>query len=199
MPLPDDDPIEGAVYDTPAQFEPFDPEAIPPTSGPALSNIDVPGAFGDTSGDDGEPLPGPGTKEHPSPTFDPRLYEPLRGLLFIGALASTFTWLGHTFSIRTLRTEELAEIAVVTRRYRGTKFEIKAEQCAVIAGAVQSVDGHALPGPLTMADGDTLLVNRFAYVMKNWYAPVIDKVYEEYLGLEMQVREIITEMGNQSG
>lgn len=190
MPLPEE-PVEQALYDAP---QPFAPDAVPPTSESPAPSSTAPGVFGDTSGDDGErpdESPGEGVT-----TFDPRYRDDFEGLLFIGRLSGSFRWLGHQFVIRTLTTKEFIEIGVLSAPYRNTDAAIKANQCGIIAACVQSVDGrNDMTLPLTRADGDTKLANRFQYVMQNWYAPTLDKVYEEYLKLELRVREVIQELG----
>ena len=112
-----DGPLEESVYDQPPQVGPFDPATVQPTSSAAPSST-APG-FGSTSGADGaqpsqEAEPGTGgQQEPPLPQFDPRHRDAFEGLIHIGALTETFPWLGHRFTIRTLTTGELAEVALL--------------------------------------------------------------------------------------
>lgn len=198
-----DGPLEESVYDQPPQVGPFDPATVQPTSSAAPSST-APG-FGSTSGADGaqpsqEAEPGTGgQQEPPLPQFDPRHRDAFEGLIHIGALTETFPWLGHRFTIRTLTTGELAEVALLVAKYEQTQMASKVWQAATVAGCLISVDDRPLPAPLTTDPGDTPLKNRFDYVMARWFPPVLDAVYDRYIRLELQVRDVIAAMGNRSG
>lgn len=195
MPL-NDRPLEEAVYDSPPQRMKGEvrPESVQPTSTSPAPSSSAPG-FGGTSGEDTAPEP----EAAPPPEFDPRWRDDFTGLVHIGALTDRFEWLGHQFHIRTLTTEELAEIALVTKKYLGSGAEDKVWQAAVTAACVISVDGKALPAPLTTEPGDTEFSNKFHYVFGKWYAPTLDVVFERYMSLEIKVREVIAAMGKASG
>ena len=198
MPL-DDIPLEQSVYDQPSGIAAYDPETVQPTrNSPAPSSN--PGNVGGTSGEDGEQTPEEGEQpEEPLPKFDPRHSEEFRGLLYVGALTDTFTWLGHTFVIRTLTTGELAEVALAVKVYDGSDAVLKVYQAAVVAACVISVDGQSMPIPLTNDIGDTSFINKYRYVMRSWFPPVLDVVYERYYMLEIKVRQVIEAMGNPIG
>jgi hypothetical protein len=135
-----------------------------------------------------------------APRFDDRYKEPLTGLLFLGALKKNFTWLSHTFTIRTLTIGEYAEIGVVAARYRETDFAAKAYQAATVAACLISVDGKPLPVmPVTNGMDDTNLQAKFDYVLNRWFSPVTDVVFTEFLELESRLRELLDELGKPSG
>lgn len=193
MPVPSETPDE-AAYGTTEGFAPYDPAAVQPTSSPAPSSD--PGTVGGTSGADSQEA---GAQEDPLPEFDPRFREEFEGLLYIGALTETFTWLGHQFQIRTLTTGEVLEVALAAKPYEGTEGADKSYQAAVVAACVMSIDGKPMPAPITKDPGDTPFLNRFRYVLEHWYPTVLDAVYERYYRLEITVREVIDAMGNRSG
>ena len=195
MPVQGDTPDE-AAYGTTEGFAPYDPRAVQPTSSPAPSS-EPPGSVGGTSGADGEQAGD--TDPDPLPEFDARYQEEFEGLLYIGALTKTFTWLGHEFHIRTLTTGELAEVALAAKPYDDSEASMKAYQTGVVAASIVTVDGKPLPAPITTDPGDTPFLNRFRYVHNRWFPPVIDAVYEQCFGLEIKVREVIEAMGNRSG
>jgi hypothetical protein len=146
-----------------------------------------------------EPRPTEGAPaDGPLPEFDPRVREPFVGLVYLGALEDTFTWVGHEFHIRTLRSDELVEVARCVARYSGTDGYLKAYQGAVTAACVLTADGQRLPG-VPLAKGDGVLEENFRYVMGNWFPPVLDKVYEQYILLEITAREVIEAMEKASG
>lgn len=138
-----------------------------------------------------------GTSEQtaePPIKFNQKWLDEFEGLLYIGALTSSFRWLGHKFVVRTLKTDEVIETGLLIKEYVGTPGEPKAYQCAVLAAAVLSVDGRELPIPISGAPEDTQLRNRFDYIMRNWFAPTIDMAYSRYLACEYKAREVIDAM-----
>lgn len=139
--------------------------------------------------------------EGPLPEFDPRWRDEFAGLMYLGALSKEFTWLGHRISIRTLRSAELVATALLTKPYAETDGYLKACQGAIVAACVVRADGRPLPGVplLTDAGVDGVLETNFRYVMDNWFPPVLDRVYQEYVELELLVRRVIEAMGKASG
>lgn len=136
----------------------------------------------------------------PAVEFDERHKEPFTGLMYLGALAKTFNWAGHEFHIRTLTTQEVLIIAKLTAEYRDTLAQDRAYVSAVVALAVQSVDGVPLPFPYKESEiGHEWAIQRFNHVTGTWFAYTIDAVYGEYLALEGTAREVLAAMGNRSG
>lgn len=191
---------------TEADFEPFDPRDVSPSTstGPAQ---DAPPASSETPSENLEPQEAEDiqaqAEEEPLPEFDPKWRDEFEGLIFIGALTRTFSYLGHQFIIRTLTVDEILEIGLLTKPYRGTLGDTKAYQAAVTAACVVSVDGNNLPIPITNEVSDTLLLNRFNYVKRHWFPPILDAIYEQYLVLENTVDSVLKSMqgslGNSEG
>ena len=204
MPL-DEEPLERAVYDAPGPRRTPVRETVQPTSSPAPSSN--PGTVGGTPGADGEQAAEPEQKpadeeeqqEADLPEFDPQYRDAFNGLLFVGALSDQFDWLGHRFHIRTLTTGELAEVALLAKPYAGSEAALKAWQAATVAAALVTVDGKEIAIPLTSEIGDTHVAAKFRYVMDKWFPPVLDAIYERYIRLELQVRDVISAMGKASG
>lgn len=143
----------------------------------------------DESGQDGtEPLP----------EFDPRVRDDFDGLLYLGRLTDSFSYAGHEFTIRTLSTGELLEVALLHKPYAGTMGDAKAYQAALAAACMVSVDGKPMPLPITNEATDTALVNRFEYVKRTWFPPLIDVIYGRFLDLEDKVDRVLEAMGNPS-
>lgn len=133
------------------------------------------------------------------PTFDPRYEEPFVGLAYLGALADTFPWLGHTFSIRTLRDGEKLAVAKIIAPYVDTMGADRAYACAIVGMCVTDVDGDDLPIPI----GETRLAEewgrqRFQYVKDNWFSYTTDVVFNRYLMLEDLARQVLEAMGKAS-
>ncbi len=193
MPVMEGD--EGAWEDPPEMVA----NAGPMPTGPDLSSgapgqptEPHPGTSDGVESDQGEP-------EEVLPEFDPRVRQDFEGLLYLGYLTSDFEWMGHRFLIRTLRVGEVLEIGLLHREYVGTITDIKAYQAALVASCVLQVDGRQLPFPLTMENEDTLLRNRFQYVLDKWFPPTLDAVYEHYLLLESRVEKVMEAMGKAHG
>lgn len=136
-----------------------------------------------------------GDEAKPS-AFPEEYRQDFEGLLYIGRLTDTFTWLGHTFVIRTLSDDDLLEMAILHKPYVGTVGEAKAYQTLMVAACVESVDGRPLPSALGPEEND--LVHRFNYVRK-WYSVTQDAIYERFLLLEQRVIEVVKAMGEAVG
>lgn len=193
-------PVEDAEWDEHAETPPTESAKLEPTSpGPevesdedSLSEEPHPGSQLEMS-DTEAPTP------DPLPEFDEKVRDDFEGLLYLGRLTSTFTWLGHEFTIRSLTSGEIIEIGLLHKRYVGTLADVKAYQALVVAASVVEVDGKAMPTPLTNEPKDTALLNRFRYVMRSWFPPTLDAVYEQFLLLERRVSEVIKAMGESQG
>ena len=134
------------------------------------------------------------------PTFDPKYEQDFEGLLYLGALTKSFTWLGHTFVIRTLTQDEVLTVPILMKPWSGTIGEPKAYSTAMTSLCVVSVDGKELPMPVGDGQGDyAWAFQRFAYAKANWFQFTIDKVYSEYLVLESKARAVIEAMEKASG
>ena len=210
MPFPEDGGLsETTAYDAPPTFTPYDPpedpESVQPTSTSPAPSTTGPGDDGGTPGADGEPQEAPqGSGEEPDdeaplPEFDPKHREAFTGLLYLGRLQETISLFGHTFVIKTLTTEELAEIGLIVKRYSGTNAENAVYQAAVVAASVVSVDGQPLPGAITVDASEELTTVKFPYVLRNWLPPVREALYNKSFGLELTVRRVLASMGEASG
>jgi hypothetical protein len=127
------------------------------------------------------------------PVFDPRYRDAFEGLLFIGKVQRTFRWLGHSFIIRSPKVDEILEIGQLHQPYVGTVSDIKAYQSLMIAATIVSIDGQPLPIPLS--DDVSALQAKFDYIRLHWYPWTLDKLYEEYLILDAEVRAVHDALG----
>lgn len=181
MPVEDE---EG--YEAYEGYQAYDPAEVRPDRAEAVE-ADLPSALRD---EDGLPLPG----------FDPRYSEDFEGLLYLGALSKSFTWLGHSFVVRTLTQGELLLVPQLIRDWVGTVGEAKAYTTAMAALATISVDGQELPIPIGDGQGEfSWAYQRFAYAKSNWFQFTIDRIYSEYLTLESRAQKVIDAMEKASG
>jgi hypothetical protein len=183
MPEDDDRPLEDALYGAAAgDFSAYDPQEVAPTP--------------DGAGEEQEA----DRPAEPLPAFDPRHSQEFEGLLYLGALSKTFRWLGHRFAIRTLRTDELINVALVVKDYIGSDGYDKAYQSATTGACLMSVDGKPIPVvPISDADPLAILHERTEWVMRHYFPPVLDRIYDEYIRLELVVRAVLEDMGKASG
>lgn len=199
MPVPEEGSAESSLYDSEPTYSPFDPEVVHPTSpGPAPSSSPAAPGFGDTSGADDE-SPAEAPQDQPAlPQFDPKHRDTFTGLLYLGALTKTFTRWGHEFVVRTLTTEEQAEIALLVKPYEGTRSANAVYQSGVVAAGVITVDGRPLPGSIVQGDSGLTSV-KYPYVMSKWYPPIREGIFNEIFALEVLVRQALDAMGEASG
>lgn len=192
MPVTPEGTLAAALYDQPLSPE---PEVVQPTSTRPAPSSQTPD-IGGTSGEDDESPSAPQDLEIIE--FDPRYAEAFVGLLYLGRLEETFTLWGHEFVIRTLTTEEIAEIALIAKPYQDTLAQNAVYAAAVVAACVVTVDGQALPESIVRGD-NSLASTKFPYVMKKWFPPVRDGIYQKYFALEVEARRVLAEMGKTSG
>lgn len=138
-------------------------------------------------------------EEKHKPEFNPKYREAFFGLLHLGALSRQVTFWGHTFVLRTLTQDELFTVPLLTKEWQDTMILGPVQNAAIVALAIDSVDGKSLPTSYEKNGSVSQAAQRFEYVRKNWYSAVINRLYNEYLLLEREVREVLEEMGNRSG
>lgn len=114
--------------------------------------------------------------------FPDEYMQPLKGLMFLGALEKEVEYGGHKFLMRTLREGEIMRIGQLMKDWRGTLTEMEARKCYTVAAAMVSVDGL----PLNSAykpEYDQIYEN--AREVKQWYPAVIKYLYDRYIELEV--------------
>lgn len=169
------DPTEGM------EFAPFDPtEVNPPANGTPQGTAE------DTEVD----FSGP---------FNERVKQDFEGLMFLGALSASFSFLGHRFVIRTLTSDELIAAGMITKDYENTIAANRAYATAMVALSIQTVDGKGLPIPIGSNDNDyAWAYERFNFIKARWFPFVVDYVYDRCLVLEDRARTVLMEMAKKS-
>jgi hypothetical protein len=184
-------PSDPEIYDAgSASGLPTSPGPLPSSPAPEAVQEPQPGGPVEESGSE---------QQDPPIEFDPRWRQEFSGLLYVGKLEDTFQWLGHQFRIRTLKSGEMLEVALIVKRYEGTIGAARAYANAIAAACLVEVDRKGLPIPITTDPDDTPFLNRFEYVNSNYHALVIDAVYDRYVELEAKVGDIIQAMGKAVG
>lgn len=122
------------------------------------------------------------------------------GLMYLGALTDEFDFLGHRITIRTLTTDEILGIGLLLKKYEGSIAQEKAYAAAIVAAAVTSVDGRALPGAIGKSQDEYAPLHiKFNYVRTRWFPWTVDFIFSRFLALEDRVREVFQEMGKAQG
>jgi len=123
---------------------------------------------------------------------------PFQGLLLIGKLEGEFDWLGHHFLIRTLTTNEILEVGLVTARYQGSSGESWAYMTAIAGTCLVSIDRQPMPFPMVQT-GASEVQSRFDWARTSLYQPAIEEVYKQFAVLQAKVDEVVAQMGKSFG
>lgn len=133
------------------------------------------------------------------PEFDPQFRQDFEGLLYLGKLTDSFTWLGHDYVIKTLETGKLLAIGLLHKEYANSLADVKAYQSLIVAASMVSLDGKSLPKPVTTDhDDEEELREAFRYVLR-WFPPTIDYIYSKVMELEARVTAVIEAMAKARG
>jgi len=120
-------------------------------------------------------------------SFPPEHIEPLRGLLFLGAMKEIFEFAGHEFELKTLNEADILRIGELIRPYMDSPVDMEAQKIYTLAAALCSVDGELISEPYKEGY-DPIAEN--AKTIKQWYPETIDFMYMKYLELEKGAREV---------
>lgn len=118
-------------------------------------------------------------------------------LVHIGSMTRSFEWMGHTFTIRTLRIEEEIAIGQLIKPYAGSITEEKAAVTAIAAACIETIDGNPVVVQL-QRDPVVHLQEKYKALSTNWFWPVVKKINEEYMVLQQEMTKVIEETANLS-
>lgn len=131
---------------------------------------------------------------HKTSTFSEEYKLPFEGLLYLGKLSKAVTVFGHKFIVKTLNDAEVLEVFQLLIPYKESQGYTKAYRVAVLAAAIEEVDGKPLYSPLSPSE-EGILRRKFEEVTK-WYRCTTEAVYSEYLEFEKEVEAMVVEVGN---
>lgn len=135
----------------------------------------------------------PVQEEEPEPEVDEEpLGAELLGLLYVGKLTRTFNFKGHDITIKTLKIGEELEASLLTREFEGTEEYLRAVATSLVAASIDTVDGKPLVESLGPSQDD-LIQRKFDYVRSKWYWPTIRAVYDQYVELLQEQKEVLDE------
>lgn len=126
-------------------------------------------------------------------TFPDAWKEEFEGLLFLGYLQKEVTQIPfHKFIVRTLTVNEKIEISLLTKPYVETVGFNRAWKAATVAAGLVSVDGKEL---ISASKSKNILLQKYEYVINNWYDIVIELLYNEIDMLESKSIIVLQELG----
>lgn len=178
VPFDADGALAREVLDAPAFTLPHQPPQV------ASATVEPPPV-------DDPPVP----EDEKIPEFDPRWKDPFEGLLYLGHLEETTSFLGHSFLLVTPSSAERLKISLLTKPYDGTIGWEFAYSCALVAAYLIKIDGQDLPQPITNDPKDTAMEQRWQWVLNNLKKPVIDALFEQCAILDSDVRAVLEAMG----
>lgn len=114
--------------------------------------------------------------------FPPDVADDITGLLYLGQLTKEVHWGGHTFLLRTLRMQEELAIGLLTKEYESTFALGRAIAAATVGAALEELDGVEFVAALG-PDVLSRVKSKYDHV-RQWFWPVIEKLYQEYLDLQ---------------
>lgn len=126
------------------------------------------------------------------PAFPDNWKEEFEGLTFLGYLEDVVEIPSHRFVIHTLTVGEKLQIGLTTKEFEGTLGYARAYRAAVVAAALQEVDGRPI---LVASKGTSVIRQKFDYVVNLWFDPIVDLLYERVNLLEARVLELMRVLG----
>jgi hypothetical protein len=128
--------------------------------------------------------------------FDPKIYDDVEGLLYLGYLTSDIEVFGHTFTIKTLRRGERLACSLLVKDYDESFGMGDAIEAVYVAACILTLDGRPLSAALS-ADEERDPIQRiranFERVVK-WYDPVIESIYLEFSNLLLRQAQAFSEL-----
>jgi len=100
--------------------------------------------------------------------------------------------------LRTLTIEEELRVSEITKPYIGSDGWGRAYRTAVVAAAMQTIDGELLFNPVSESEFDRIIFKKFEKLM-DWYPLAVDQVYARYRDMELELLALVEKLGKSSG
>lgn len=111
----------------------------------------------------------------------------------VGRLTETFNWLGHEFTIRTLKVDEEIAIGQVIKHLDGIVTQEKGAVAAYVAASLVSVDGVPFMGDIESELLNNMLA-RYKRLVGKYHWPVVEFLQGKCLELQLKVYDLIKEL-----
>lgn len=119
----------------------------------------------------------------PFDEFPPQVAQSVEGLAWLGHLEIEVSRWGHSWLLRTLKADEELEAALVAKEFQDTFGQVKAHTWAHIAAALTAVDGDEDFCPPIGPSRKQHVRAKFQYCTENWYWPVGEMLFGQYIEL----------------
>jgi hypothetical protein len=122
--------------------------------------------------------------------------ELFRTLITVGCISETVDVFGHQIVLRTLNVDEDLQVGLIIKTFNDSLAFQRAYKTLMVAAAVRSVDGVPLIQALSMLDETNANSVQLKFEkMKEYYPPVIDKLYTELTRIESRVIPLLSRLG----
>ncbi len=121
-----------------------------------------------------------------------------RSLLTIGERIKTMDVMGHEVVFRTLNSEDEMRVGLYTKQYDGSRGLSRAYQVAVLACAIQTVDGIPVYSPLGEESADVVFDKKFKAIQK-YYPITVSMIYDAVIAAEVEFVELAKKLGKIPG
>jgi hypothetical protein len=128
--------------------------------------------------------------------FSQEIHQAVTGMIYLGAYSKQIEFVGHRFTMETIRPHMKFAMAIAMEPYRNTLQEPQAWGGMHVAMALTSVDGKKDFCP-PVGDNEVEFVKARLNWLTNktgWWQPTIDYLFGEYLAMEAVVVQAITEL-----
>ena len=128
--------------------------------------------------------------------FSPEIHRAVEGMIYLGAYTKEIKFVGHTFTMETIRPHMKYAMAIAMEPYRNTLQEPQVWGAMHVAMALTSVDSNVSFCP-PVGDSEVEFVKaRLKWISDDtgWYQPVLDYLFGEYLAMEAVVIQAIQEL-----
>jgi hypothetical protein len=128
--------------------------------------------------------------------FSPEIHRSVEGMIYLGAYSKEINFVGHRFTMETIRPHMKYAIGVAMEPYRNTLVEPQVWGSMHVGVALTEVDGHRDFCP-PVGDNEVEFVKARLEWLTNktgWWQPTIDYLFGEYLAMEQIVIQAIQEL-----
>lgn len=123
--------------------------------------------------------------------FPDAIRDDVDGLAWLGHLQTTVHMWGHSFTLQTLKANEELEAALIAKEYQDSFGQVKAHAWAHLAMSVVAVDGDENFCPPIGPDVRKHATAKFRYMTENWYWPIGEFLFGEYVELVQRQTEAL--------
>lgn len=115
--------------------------------------------------------------------FPDAVSDAVDGLAWLGHLTQRVEKWGHSWTLQTLKASEELEAGLIAKEYENTFGQVKASAWAHLAMSIVAVDDDEDFCPSIGPDPKQYARAKFRYMTENWYWPIGEFLFGEYVSL----------------